>query len=185
MQYLQLEISRAVRLLTPFETAGAYSLPMSIQDVGSCHTIPRAPRPSQLAWGFSLRTHRRRALPVFHGQNPRILSRVCGSRERRVIFAQYDSFSGNAAHGRCWSAGRGSSDHRTRACRSTRRLAGFDRRIAGERPVGDDDCGPLRLRAVVYAGGFRWRASARSDSGDSDEDGAGKKTLTEQDCNFA
>ena len=64
----------------------------------------------------------------------------------------------------------GSSDHRTCACRSARGLAGFDCRIAGERPMGDEDSGPECLRAVLYARGCCWRASAGSHSSDFGKD---------------
>ena len=46
MQYLQLGMFASRPSPPPFETTGAYSSPMSIQDVGSCHTIPREPQPS-------------------------------------------------------------------------------------------------------------------------------------------
>ena len=132
----------------------------------------------------------RRVLPLFffpagplilqglsRGDNYRIrLPRFHGEQELKVNCSHCASFSGNAPYGRSQCAGGGSSGYRTCVCGSARRLASFDCRVPGERPVGDEDRWSQRLRTLVYAGRLCRGASAGSDSGDLGEDARGTWT---------
>jgi hypothetical protein len=76
-----------------------------------------------------------------------------------LLYCFYGGDGRNASHGlRACGAVGDCGDYRAYACGSARGLAGLDYRLAGERPVGDEDYGTERIRTVLYAGRLGRRA---------------------------